>query len=259
VYDAVLRAHRTLGIDANDPDTTWRGERFAPPVNANHEANANNRWHLLLYAVAAILAVRNRRWALYAAGLAGAFVLFCFYLKWQPYLSRLELPLFVLAAPLGAWALDRLRPAWLALVVCAFFVSGARLPLFENWTRPLRGPQSLFTKSREENYFNDMTQWNNRASYVESAARVARSGCKIVGLDISQNQLEYPLQALLRGAFFVHTGVDSPGAPIPCAVICLDCEGNQKKIEMYWPLGPPQYVGKFLLLGAREPLHVVDH
>ncbi len=56
VYDAVVRIHRVLAIDPQDPDTTWRlGARYAPPLNANHEANANNRWHLLLILAAAIL------------------------------------------------------------------------------------------------------------------------------------------------------------------------------------------------------------
>src|SRR5262249_41632069 len=59
VFDAAVRAHHLLGLDPNDPNTTWPGVAFAPPVNANHEANANNRWHLLLYAIAAMCAVRD--------------------------------------------------------------------------------------------------------------------------------------------------------------------------------------------------------
>jgi len=251
VYDAVLRAHRVLGLDPNDPATTWRGAAFAPPVNANHEANANNRWHLLLYGLAAAFSVRDRRWRWYAASLISAFLLFCVYLKWQPFLARLELPLFVLGAPLGAWLLDRVRPPWLALLACAFLVSGARPALFENWTRPLKGPHSLFTKSRDENYFNDMGQWNNRDSYFESADRVARSGCAVAGLDISENQLEYPFQALLRErnpqAFFLHAGPGYPLTPRPCAVLCLDCAGNQQKVELYGRLAPPAAIGRFLL------------
>jgi len=58
--------------------------------------------HLLLIVPAALWAVikRDRRWSLYAAGLVGAFLLFCIYLKWQPFLARLELPLFVLSVVL---------------------------------------------------------------------------------------------------------------------------------------------------------------
>jgi hypothetical protein len=251
VFKTVLRAHRVLGLNPNDPDTTWPFATFTTPVNSNHEANANNRWHLLLFAVAALFAIRDRRWAPYAVGLFGAFLLFCGYLRWQPYLVRLEIPLFVLGAPLGAWVLDRLRPAWLALVPCAFLLSGARLPLSQNWTRPL-----IHASGRS--YFNDMVQWNNRSSYLEAANAIRQSGCKVVGLDINLNQLEYPLQASLPGAFFEHTGVENasaryadPHAPRPCAVICLDCAGNHKRVDLYRDFGPPLEFGRFLVYAHR--------
>src|SRR5262249_14959140 len=132
VYDAVVSVHRSLGLDPEDPGTTWRWSHYDPPTNArNHEANANNRWHLILIACAALWAVfrRDRVWVRYAAGLLAAFLLFCFYLKWQPYMTRLELPLFVLAMPLVAWLLDRWRPQCVALVFCAFLVNNTRAAL----------------------------------------------------------------------------------------------------------------------------------
>ena len=88
------------------------------------------------------------------------------------------------------------------------------------------------------------------AVICESVDRVARSGCDLVGIDISQNTLEYPFQALLRerrpGVQFVHTGV--PGAVArPCAVLCLDCAENEKKMALYSGFGPPIRIGQFLL------------
>jgi hypothetical protein len=260
VYDAVIRIHRVLAIDPQDRDTTWPGARYAPPLNANHEANANNRWHLLLILAAAILAAatRNRRWTLYAAALLAAFLLFCLYLKWQPFLARLELPLFVLAAPLAALLVEKLRHPAVAVILALFLVNNARPALFENWTRPLKGPHSLLATARDDNYFSDMSQWNNRASYVEAVDRTARSGCAQIGLDISENQLEYPFQALLRErnpkVRFVHTGVTNasaqyaiPDASAPCAVLCPDCIANQQKIARYREIGPPVEIGRFLL------------
>ena len=260
VYRAAIAMHRALQMDAQDPATTWPGARFDAPINANHEANANNRWHLLLIVAAAIFAVasRSRTWTIYAGGLALAFLLFCGYLKWQPFLARLELPLFVLAAPLVAYLLQSLRLAVLQLAVCLLLFSAARPALVENWTRPLHGPHSLFSTARNGNYFADMSQWNNRASYLESVARTAASGCGTVGIDISENQLEYPFQALLRernpSVCFLHTGVQNassryapPHPPQPCAVFCPDCIGNQEKIAMYRGVGPPIEIGRFLL------------
>ena len=249
VYTAVLGAHRLIGLDPDDPATTWPGSRFSPPRNANHEANANNRWHLLLIVAAGLWAVlrRQRPWMAYSAGLAGAFLLFCCYLKWQPFLARLELPLFVAATPLAAWLAEQWRPRWIALAVCVLLLSGTRLALFENWTRPLKGPNNLWISRRDDDYFRDMGQWNNRSSYLEAVDRVARSGCGRVGIDISENQLEYPFQALLRErnpqARFAHTEADGH----PCAVLCLDCIGNEQKIARYAQVGTRIEIGRFLL------------
>ncbi|HMC59188.1 MAG TPA: hypothetical protein VKJ01_08360, partial [Candidatus Solibacter sp.] len=187
-----------------------------------------------------------------------AFAPFCAYLKWQPFTARLETPLFILAAPLVAFLLQSIRPVMVPIAIGLFLISGVRLALFENWTRPLKGPHSLFATTRDDNYFRDMIQWNNRASYLESVDRTARSGCATVGIDIGENQLEYPFQALLRErdreVRFVHTGVENasvryapPNPPQPCAVLCADCIGNQKKIAMYSSIGPPAEIGRFLL------------
>jgi 4-amino-4-deoxy-L-arabinose transferase-like glycosyltransferase len=260
VYQRVLEAHHVLRLDPQSPDTTWPGARYAPPLNTNHEANANNHWQLLLLIVAAVysVAARNRRWTLYTAGLLAAFLLFCWYLKWQPFLARLELPLFVAGAPLAALLIDRFRHPAVALLLALFLVNNARPALFENWTRPLSGPHSLLVTSRNDNYFSDMGQWNNRDSYLEAVDRLARSGCTRIGLDISANQLEYPLQALLRQRVpdvrFVHTAVTGPAAKYAdgsehtaCAVLCPDCIANQAKLALYARWGEPAEIGRFLL------------
>ena len=251
VFHAALAIHRALGIDPDDRGDTFPGAAFAAPVNANHEANANNRWHLLLAAIALALAAatRKRTWILYGAGLIAAYLLFCFYLKWQLFMGRLERPLFVLAAPLAGALLETIRPAILAAAICLFLLLNARLPLFQNWTRPLTGPHSLFAASRDDNYFRDMKQWDNRASYLKAIDLTARSGCLTVGIDISRNQLEYPFQALLRerhpAVRFWHVGIGHPARP--CAVFCPDCAGVAGKAAAYSDIGPPIEIGHFLL------------
>jgi hypothetical protein len=251
IFHAALAAENTLGIDPNDPDTTWPGARFAPPINANHEADANNRWHLLLLAVAMVFAAATRKkmWILYGAGLFAAYLLFCFYLKWQLFMGRLELPLFALAAPIAGAFLETIRPAIVPILVGLFLLVNTRLPLLQNWTRPLAGPHSLFRTARDDNYFRDMTQWDNRASYLSAVDLTARSGCTTVGIDIARNQLEYPFQALLLernpAVRFWHVGVDHP--PRPCAVFCPDCAGVPGKAELYVGIGPPIEIGHFLL------------
>jgi hypothetical protein len=242
VYQFVMRSHQWLGIDVNAPATTWPGTTFAAPRNANHEADVPNRWHLLLVILAAAVSVWTRNWraALFALALACGFIAFCAYLKWQPFLSRLFLPLFVLASPIVGIAAEKLRFAAIQVALCLFLLSTARLPALENWTRPLRGPHSVLHTPRDEQYFNDMVQFGDHAPYFRAVDRVAASGCKAVGIDININQLEYPLQDLLRRRMpdvqFVHVAVHnassryaSPVSATPCAIVCIDC-GNDRLV-----------------------------
>jgi len=269
VYNFVLAAHRDLGIDVNDPATTTRWSVYEPPRNANHETNAPNRWHLLLLAlVACVLAWRalrgrDRRRAVYALSLVCGFVAFCAYLKWAPFVARYQLPLFVLGAPLAAVVEECgwrwLRPFWIQLAVCLFLLSGARLPAIQNWVRPLRGPRSVLHMRRDDQYFSDMLHWDSGASYFTAARVLEGSACRTIGIDIHNLQLEYPLQALVREvdpeARFVHTGVENVSrryapsvAAAPCAVVCLDCLGDDARLNLYRDFPTRVTTGKFVVL-----------
>ncbi len=251
IYDATLRAHSWIGIDASDPATTWPWTKFEPPRYTNHEADSNNRWHLLLLAVAmaALLATALRRetqpWFWYAAGLVTALLVFCFYLKWQLFMSRLLLPLFVLASPVAGRFVGRWRWPLAQAAVGLFLLNNTKPFLFENWTRPLKGPHSLWRTARDDNYFNDMTQWGDlRGSYRLAVDRISADGCEVVGVDTTQFQLEYPFEALLLergpGVRFVHAGVKNASARFakalpekPCAIMCLLCGPIPHKRDEY--------------------------
>jgi len=278
VYQAVLLAHRHLGIDVNDPATTWRWSSFTAPKNSNHEADAPSRWHLLLIlAVIALFCGRALRGrfpgsgatlALYGIALICGFVFFCAYLKWQPFLARLFLPWFVLGSPLiaviGDFGKSRLRIAMLCLQLffCWFLVDTARHALIENWVRPLKGPSSVLRTPRDDQYFADMHPWNNQHAFIATAELLARSDCGTIGIDIYHFQLEYPLQALLRernpAARFVHAGVGNLSAryplPVtsdPCAIVCLDCAGDEARIQKYAAFPERVIIGKFVILRRR--------
>lgn len=261
LYTAAVSLHHRMGIEVNDPATTWPWAEYRAPRNANHEADAGNRWHLLILAICfLILPWRSRGLLLYAAALVAGFVLFCFYLKWQPFMARMFLPLFVLASPIVGVLGEQVRPVILQIALCFFLLNNARPYLFENWVRPLKGPRSILKTTRNDNYFADMTQWNDRESYLEAVDAIAKLKCPLLGIDINDLQLEYPIQALLRerdpAIRFVHTGVSGPSAKYvrpahPCAILCLDCAGDAARISLYHDFGPPRRFGKFLLF-ARE-------
>lgn len=258
VYRQVLVAHEGIGADPNDPATTWYDAVYRPPRNANHEADANNRWHLLLLGGCCWLCWRSRSRLLYTAALLAGFAAVCVYLRWQPFMARLFLPWFVAAAPLAA--------AWVEVPVAgvlagALLLDGARLPATQNWVRPLTGPKSVLRVPRTEQYFSDLTPWNNRRSYEETVETLAQSSCRVVGVDTTVLQIEYPLLALLRARVpevrFLHTGVENasrhyppPVPEQPCAIVCLDCAGAAAAAK-YQDFGKTLAFGKFLVYWRR--------
>jgi hypothetical protein len=230
LFRNVVAIHKKLGIDPNDPSTTWVGAHYEPPKNANHETNAGNRWHLVILAGCVVfLTRRNPRLFLYLCGLIAGFVLFCGYLKWQPYMARMFLPLFVLACP----AVIVIRPRILQLALVLLLLDTAKPYLFENWVRPLKGPNSILRTTRDSQYFNDLHLWNVEPIYLREVDEAAKSGCQLVGIDINDLQLEYPFEALLRernaSVQFVHVNVanasrkyEKPDAPKPCRIVKLE-------------------------------------
>ncbi len=261
IFRVVSGAHDLLGIDANDPATTWPGARYIAPRNANHEADAPNRLALIILISLGGIALfrRDRQRALYALAIAAAFVGYCAYLKWQPFMARLLLPLFVLGSPIASVIEELPVPAILEFAVCLLLLDSARLPLLENWVRPLRGPASVLHATRDSQYFADMKQWDNAASYRETVRQLSETKCNVIGVDITRFQLEYPLQALLReknpNTLFIHTGVSNPSAkylpPVaakPCAIVCLECAGDEKRLSLYHDFPVRHTAGNFMTL-----------
>jgi hypothetical protein len=203
---------------------------------------------------------RDRERAIYALSLALAFLAFCAYLKWQPFMARLFLPLFVMGAPL----VSTIRPLWIQAALCILLLDSARRPALENWVRPLKGPHSVLTTPRDVQYFADMTQWRDDwPAYSASAAEIQKSGCGVIGIDIANFQLEYPLQALLRERNpqikFEHTGVENassryrqPVDSAPCAAVCLHCIGDEHRLSLYreFPTAVPE--GRFAVFERKR-------
>ena len=99
------RLHDWMGIDINDPRSTYLNIPFEIPKLSTDEDYAGNPLHLLLMTVAlVVLAIgaihtRDRTLITYMACVLGMVILFAGVLKWQVWGSRLQLPIFVCGAP----------------------------------------------------------------------------------------------------------------------------------------------------------------
>jgi len=241
----IVSAHELLDIDMNDPRTSYGGGqgefRFDLDKPLLHEDLAGNGLHMVLSLLAiasAVLLPRSARWPhvrWYAFAICGAFGLFCAYLKWQPWGSRLQLPLFVLATPLIAVMALRVIGRSGAKIV-AVVAAVAALPwLLSNQSRPLIGEASLFTMRRDDLYF--MNRPSLSTVYRRATEQIRLTGCRQVGLALGSNDWEYPFWILLddqdrKPGWIGHVGVmndsavtrrdSGTGATESCAVIALD-------------------------------------
>ncbi len=199
--DQIYALHVVLGISPNDPRTTWTGTRFVVPNPSLNEDWAGNLLHLVLIGICASLVVVGKGLGvtkgapiLYLLAVAASFVLFCFLLKWQPWNSRLHLPLFVLLSAFVALVLSKLDFRFTFPVLVVLLV--AALPwLFLNSTRPLLGSKSIFLTGRLEQYF---ANYPSLVLPYQNAVQAVPAQCRDIGLNPGAGNIEYLYWVLLR-------------------------------------------------------------
>ena len=201
---AIQKFHSVLDIDINDPRTTFQRRKFQVPGPSLHEDTAGNPLHLSLISGVIFLffiskEIRSSRALLsYLTALFSGFLLFCALLKWQPYNSRLQLPLFVLASPFVAVVLcKRLSEKFIVTIAFALLLSALPWVLF-NSSRPLMGDQSVWKGTRLDQYFNNRPEL--RDAFLGAAYFLTSKQCGQIGLDMDSNDWEYPFWPLLKPA-----------------------------------------------------------
>lgn len=215
VEDAAIRLHEFLGMDVNDRRTTWATQQFRSSANKNVPKNpgerrrfrsdegVSNPLHFLMIVVSLGMIVgrqrlRKREGLLgYALCCVAGFFLFCGYLKWQPFHSRLHTPFFVMSAPFVAAALFGANENRIGIVgraVCMILLTGLAVPLLlYSCERPLLGEHSMLPKERNERYFwfpHRKEPFTNAQQFLKDR-RLSAVG--FVGAD-----WEYPMMVLLK-------------------------------------------------------------
>jgi hypothetical protein len=237
----VFRLHALTGFDINDRRTTFLNTTFYYHF-ALSEDYAGNPLHLLIVVIsfaAALWTFRtNRLAAAYTVCLAGAFLLFCGYLKWEPWVSRLHLPLFAAATPVCGLVFSRDGVRRVGHVLAVLLLSVGIFYATENEVRPLVGEQSILRQSRTSLYF--MARPERLEPFLNAAGAAANGNPSRIGLLTGVDDWEYPLRVLVRA---------QKGAAIPFEHVDVQNESRNCAPELT-PGGPPD---KIVAIGAFRP------
>lgn len=215
IIRGIVLFHKVLGANPNDPRTTFPpGQNFDIHSLINHEDLAGNQFHILLfflstiYFFAKLKSFDNKQRYLmlgYLTAIVLGFLLFCSFIVWSPWRSRLHLPLFVLASALIGIVMARLLQPKLANLLAKAMIIMSLLWLVFNESRPLIFNSKIVEENRVENIFNTsrIDQYfinipELKEPYEDAARFIKSQSCTDIGLSFGGNTWEYPFWVLLR-------------------------------------------------------------
>ncbi|HEX4570071.1 MAG TPA: hypothetical protein VH184_06585, partial [Dongiaceae bacterium] len=196
----------TLGLDADAPEITFPGTSFSVITYQNNEDIAANPVQLILGAAAVIAVLLRGASAFprrrYALCILGATFLFLIVLRWQPWITRLQLPILALTMPLTAFfALEResrrarIGAATAMTGMAILLIVVASPGLWSNYGRPLFPAggfaYSIWARTGDEILF--LARFDLYTGYESAAVYVAQHGDSQIGLVTNDSDWEYPL------------------------------------------------------------------
>ena len=200
-----------LGNELNNPDSSFLETLFKIQYS-NHEDDAGNFVHILLLTICMLFVLNydgeNRKKVFIAAfTIIFGFALFSSLLKWNPWLSRLHTPFFMLGCIIIAIILDRLnKNIRNSILIFCLFSSVSTILLGE--------PRSIFAiidsfsnkTPRIEQYFANKREITD--VYLEAVTVVKTNNPQEVGLMMENDyrkynfgDWEYPVWILLKKDF----------------------------------------------------------
>jgi hypothetical protein len=226
---------QALGVEINDPRISWGGYPFGISFSLD-EDHAGNFLHLLFFTTMAtsygfLKKIRTKELSsLFFAILVG-FILFITILKWQPWHSRLHLPLFLL---LVSWStnvflrITQNRIVRYTILILMIFFS---LPyIFLNSRRPLAGGSNILSAQRSTQYLMD----KESVSAIENSLDILEKyECDQLGLITGWDDWEFPLWALADfrdiDVWIEHVFVENESKNImqhfsPCGILVNDSD-----------------------------------
>ena len=256
----VERIHKWLGISSLSRKTSIPAVPVFAVELVYDEDRASAPFHvvagaLLLVALAwgSARGRLSRAAVLYAALPVAAFVAFCVGLRWQPWGSRLHVPMLLLMAPATALAVSGRRERIAALVLGGLAVAALVPFLLDGRQKPL-ADGGLLRAGRLETM---LRPWPELVEPLRrTAAATAELGPRVVGLHLAipfgdlGGMVEYPVQRTLLDAM-----PDGPRFVFPWASVASQLRDRALVPDAIVAAGPNRPVVVDPASGARFVLH----
>jgi hypothetical protein len=188
------------GKSLNDPDTSYQIGEFAFFTEwFVTDSNASNPYHLALVVMALGLTMKRGRGGrgsgMYALLVGLSFLVFCGYLRWQQWHTRMHLAYLVLLMPWVAVELERFLAGWKMAGLGGGLLGFAVLSLLNNQNRPVADSR-FWHLPRENQYFVSYDYPKqiaiaNTAKLQQMADEILASGCRGIGLKLQGEDGEY--------------------------------------------------------------------
>ncbi|WP_164849954.1 ArnT family glycosyltransferase [Mucilaginibacter limnophilus] len=195
----IHKLHSAVNINVDDPALNYLKIKYSTQASAAHEDSARNPFQFILIIIAFIVvtyhALKNRKHAV-AAVLMFTIILqvllFCAYLKWQPWHSRLHITMFVLALPVICYAasISNLFKKTVKIILPIILLY-ATLIVIDNNLRPLK--PAYLRQDRYQKYF--VAKPDAYYEYLTVKKQIEQSDFKNIGLIIGADDWQYPLFA----------------------------------------------------------------
>ncbi len=199
--------HTGLGVDMNDPRTTFPINSYRVPGISFNENVAGNPLHLLLIVVAIALFLiykklrTDKQISGYMLSVIGGFLLLCLLLKIQPYQSRHHLSLFVMFSAIVSLVFCKTWNRHILTVIAVILLVTSMPWVFGNKFRPITAETNIFNTPRNELYFTNRRYL--KEPYFQAVNFLKTTDCSNIGLSLGWSPTpsgmawEYPFWVLL--------------------------------------------------------------
>jgi hypothetical protein len=226
--DTVIhKIHSAAGIDINDPAVNYRNAIFTVKSGITDEDSAPNLAQLIFMITAFFIL----GWKVFKQKdmvitglllvLLAQIVLFCLYLKWQPWNSRLHTTLFLMSVPLVCYAISinkTFRQVFYVFV--PVILAYAFLVSLHSDKRPYTG---AISDARFYKYFRGNKPAYSEYDVVKKSINAANF--KNIGLILDVDSWQYPLfyDCFSRQINPVYISVNNLTKSLPNPITSIDC------------------------------------